>query len=130
MDNANPFLIAIVAATIAGFFTIIGVVLGFGLEHASRYLAQRKKTRRHFLEIRGLMLSAPLNNLLYPSLYPLLRRMKHFFVKHPQFLKHPANDKYFRKWLTDPFLDTDIKTTRWEDSKIEEMLNDLSETKV
>jgi hypothetical protein len=47
--------------------------------------------------------------------------MKRFFVRHPQYLKHPENDLYFRKWLTDAFLDTGIKTTRWEDAQIEEM---------
>ncbi len=100
------------------------------MEHASRYLSERKKLKREFLKIRGSILSTPLNDLLHPNLYPHLRKMKHFFVGHPQFLKHPENDLYFRKWLTDAFLDTGIETTCWEDARIEEMFKDLSETRI
>jgi hypothetical protein len=130
MNKTDPFNIAIVAAVIAGVFTMLGVALGFGLEHYSRYLSERKKIKQEFLEIRGTILSTPLNNFLYPSLYPHLRSLKAFFVKHPEYLKRQQNDSFFRKWLTDPFLDTGLETTRWPNERVEEMFRDLSETKV
>jgi hypothetical protein len=44
MDKTDPFNIAIIAAGIAGTFTIIGVIVGFGLERFQIFV-RKKKTK-------------------------------------------------------------------------------------
>ena len=118
--------VAIIAAFIGVAGTVIGVILGFFLQRTDRRWEEVDSARI----AKATLLATPIKSWLYPNLYPHLRNLRSFFIKNPAYLRHRRNDIFFKKWLTDPVLDTGLDTAHWKDERIEEMLRDLSETKV
>jgi hypothetical protein len=118
--------VAIIAALIGVVGTVIGVILGFFLQRIDRRWEEMESARI----AKATLLATPTKSWLYPNLYPHLRTLRSFFIKNPIYLRQGRNDVFFKKWLTDPVLDTELETAHWKDERIEEMLRDLSETKI
>ncbi|HYY98464.1 MAG TPA: hypothetical protein VE642_07735 [Pyrinomonadaceae bacterium] len=118
--------VAIIAALIGVVGTVIGVILGFFLQRIDKGWDEIESARI----AKATLLATPPKSWLYPNLYPHLRILRSFLIKHPSYLRHKQNDVFFKKWLTDPVLDTGLETTYWKDERIEEMLRDLSETRI
>ncbi|GEM_PF-5255064 len=77
--------------TISGIFGLVGVVLGFFLQIVSNWLSERKHIREEFYEIKNAIYSIAVANNLFSELL----KLKHFFIRHPKFLKNKENNYFF-----------------------------------
>jgi hypothetical protein len=129
MDGSTSSVVrdATITGAITGVAgTLLGVLIGFSLQRIDRRWEEVEGAR----VAKALLLATPRKNWLYPKLFPHLRQLRLFFIKHPVYLKKNENNFFYLKWLTNPVLETELDTTTWKDEVIEDMLKDLSETKI
>lgn len=112
---------------IAGIIGLIGVVLGFFLQLFSNNLSERKRIKEEFAKIKNSIYSTTIAN----NLFPVLLRLKQFFVRNPKFLETQENNAFFQKWLMKPLVEgASNGFGYWDKDKIENMFKDLDKTKL
>jgi len=110
---------------IVGVFGLVGVVLGFCLQLLANHLNEKKYVRKEFAEIRKSIYSTTIANNLFLE----LKKMKQYFIRHPELLKKTENQTFYEKWLTIPFVDEGFTGSGfWSKEKLEEMKRDLDKT--
>lgn len=75
---------------IGGIIGLIGVILGFSLQLFSDKLAERKRIKEEFAEIRNGIYSVTIANNLFPELL----KLKRFFIRYDSFMKNNGEDPY------------------------------------
>lgn len=119
---------AIIGAVIGGAFTLLGVALGFAIQRFDRHWDDIEQFRM----TKALIIATPTKTFLYPRLYPYLRRLRRFFIKHPKYYNQKKENKeFFDKWLANnPILETNVTHTWGDDSWVDELQADLSKVDV
>lgn len=106
---------------------LVGIILKFCLQLFSNHLSEKKRIKGNFLEIKNSIHNTTIANNLFPE----LSKLKRFFVRYPKFLKKPANNYFFQKWLMHPLVEEEFRGSGfWDEKRIREMITDLDKMKI
>jgi hypothetical protein len=85
------------SAIITGIFTLIGVLLGYGLNLFTQNLRERKLVKKEFQQWKLRVLKTTIRTYLPVVLHDL----REFLLRNPQLLGKKEFNDFYDKWLTE-----------------------------